>query len=253
VRFPSFLRRTLPGILAAALACSPPPPPPDPAVVDAWIATTRDVSRDAEPSAQARVAALGALAMYEAFVAGNAVFLRSLAGQVNGLWSVPLPANRDMDAVIVAAEAQRVVLDSLLADAKARAAVDSLAAAQVAERRAAGVREETAQRSIAHGAAVARAVLSLRAPDAQRTLVLRHPQECVLRVASRSAGVVPQGEGRAPAQVPGGELLAAAESRVLDALVAADSVTAARKPVAGTDECVRALVQGRIRTRSASP
>jgi hypothetical protein len=128
--------------------------------------------------------------------------------------------------------------------------VDSLAAAQIAARRAAGIREESAERSRTFGATLARAVLALRAADAQRTLVLRHPQECVYRVAAVSSGIVPQGAAAAAAIIP---VLAAAESRLLEALVAADSVAAATRRAADDAACVRALVQGRIRTRAAAP
>ncbi len=233
--------------MLAAGACAP-PAPADPAFVDQWTAAADAATARAEPAVRARLAALGALAMYEAFAAEDASPVRSLAGQVNGLWSVPLSAGTAIDGAIAAAEAQRVLFAGVLpADSGARHSADSLAAAQVAARRAAGVKEQVAARSLSHGGAIGRALLALAQADAQRTLVLRHPQECAYRaVPARTADVVPQGAAATTALAP---LLAAVESRLTEALVAADSVAAGRR--AADESCVRALVRGRIRTRAA--
>lgn len=243
VRYPTH-RRALIVACSAAVACAP-PPPADPALVQEWSAVTRDAVVAADERNRPLISALAAVAMFEAFAADESASLRSLAGQVNGLWSVP-PSTGGVDGATAAAEAQRIVLDSMLARAgDARRRVDSLAASHVAARREAGVDEERSRRSVAHGAAVARAVLAVAAPDAPRTLVLRHPQECMY-ASPKSLEVVPQGDAEAAAPV---NAAAAAEARVVAALMAADSAAAAQRASGQRDSCVRALVTGRIRTR----
>jgi len=241
-------------LLLCTAGCAVPPPPPDPQIVGEWQAATDNLLDRADPRVRIRGRALAALAMYEAYVAEDSAPLRSLAGQVNGLWRVPGPAARALDGAIAAAEAQRVVLDSLLAaDSAARRAVDSLAAAHIAARRAAGVREEAIQRSAAHGAAIGRSLLALAAGDARGTLVLRHPQECVFRTSGAGSGF--SAPSRPEDVVQAGVALvapvhAAVEARVIATLTTADS-TAATPRDAPAAECVRALVRGRIRTRAA--
>ena len=80
--------------------------------------------------------------------------LRSLAGQLNGLESLPtVPEGARVDGAIVAAVADRIVLDSLFRDGFAGSlrTIDSLADAQVEARVAAGVGDRTRARSEARG------------------------------------------------------------------------------------------------------
>ena len=206
---------------------------------------TREAVVAADQRSRELITALAAVAMFESFAADESAPLRSLAGQVNGLWSVP-SSGGGVDGATAAAEAQRIVLDSMLARAgNARRRVDSLAASQIAARRQAGVAEELSRRSVLHGAAIARAVLAVAAADAPRTLVLRHPQECMY-ASAKSLEVVPQGAASPGAPV---NAAGAAESRLVAALMAADSAATALRAPGDRGSCVRALVQGRLRTR----
>lgn len=76
-------------------------------------------------------------------------------------------AARPVDGAIVAAESERVVLDSLFSDgfATTRRTIDSLADAQIASRRAAGVRGDLLERSVKHGRALGNAILAWAATD----------------------------------------------------------------------------------------
>jgi hypothetical protein len=151
------------------LACREPQPPHH-RVVGEWVRASQLFARTEQlsPPVAARMAAYGSLALYEGHAADKASGLRSLAGQVNGLWSVPIPPrDRHLDGATVAAEAQRVVLDSLYSEAAptTRRAIESLATGQIAERRSAGVSAERIQRSIAHGHSLGGVILAWAASD----------------------------------------------------------------------------------------
>ena len=242
-------RVTLLALLVAAAACSP-PPPPDVAFVDEWRAVAAAVTASApDARSRARITAYGAIAMHEAFAAEQGTPLRSLAGQVNALWNVPVPGGELLDGAVVAAEAQRAVFDSLLAsDAAARAMVDSLAARQIAARRKSGVSERVAARSRAHALALARSVLATATAEGARTLVLRHPDECALASPKGDAPVMPQGEPTPDA--PAASAPEVAASYVVEAIARADALAASRGsgrvPV---DACVGQRVRGRVQTR----
>jgi membrane-associated phospholipid phosphatase len=145
------------------------PAPPDPQFVAHWMRAALGIARSERltPPVAARLSAYGSLALYESYVADPRSNLRSLAGQLNGLWNLPRPAVQPVDAATVAAEAERVVLDSLTSagHSSTRHMVDSLAKAQIASRRAAGVGREVSERSVAHGQAVGRAILAWAAGD----------------------------------------------------------------------------------------
>jgi hypothetical protein len=124
------------------------------------------------PPVASRVSAYGALALYEGYAADRSTGLTSLAGRLNGLATLPTPPDDGgepgvVDGAIVAAEAERIVLDSLFRDgfAGTRRTIDSLARAQVAGRLAAGVREPVRDRSLAHGRALGAALLAWAAQD----------------------------------------------------------------------------------------
>jgi hypothetical protein len=142
---------------------------PDPTFVTQWDSVSQSASRSAladEPVA-ARTSAYVAIAQYEGYAADPRANLRSLAGQLNGLWSVPVvDVGKPVDGATVAAEAARVVLDSLFATAPAtRAAIDSLASAHVRARRRARVRDVVSARSVEHGRAIGRAIVAWASGD----------------------------------------------------------------------------------------
>ena len=144
-------RRALPRLsfLAAAAAlllagCHREPTPADPQLVAQWLRTSLAFVRSERlgPPVAARISALGSIALYEGLASDPHSRLRSLAGQVNGLARLPQrPGGKPVDGAVVAATAEAVVLDSLYRDGfvSTRRTIDSLAAAQVASRRAAGV------------------------------------------------------------------------------------------------------------------
>lgn len=212
---------------------------------------------DVDPPVRARITAFASIAMYEGYAADDASALRSLAGQVNGLWNVPVPPGRGtVDGAIVAAEAQRIVLGSLLSDSLAQRVADSVAVAQAADRRATGVRQAVVSRSQEHGAAIARVILAAAAAEVSRTLVLRHPRECALAAAGTTRDAVQQGAPQAAVTPhPPASAAEAAEATLLATIVGVDareaaSVKGAPGPV---DHCVSERVQGRLRTRHAAP
>lgn len=244
-------------LVSLAIAGCAPPPPPTPDLVEAWDVIAGKVTASLPDDARrARLRAFASLAMYEGYAADPGSGLRSLAGQVNGLWSVPRPAARSgVDGAIVAAEAQRLVLDSLIAaDVRALALVDSLARAQITARRNAGVAADVAERSLLHGASVARTVLSLASMEVARTFVLRHPDECAL--APKGAGYTVTTQGTpSPAVAASAATSRApdlAESIVIEAMERADALAAARSKVrasASPEACVGQRVRGRLQTR----
>ncbi len=121
-----------------------------------------------DPPVAARIFAYSSLALYEGYAADRRSNLRSLAGQLNGLWSVPVAGvEAPVDGATVAAATQRVVLDSLFSEGlpSTRRAIDSLADAQIDARRRAGVRDELRNRSIQHGRAIGNAILAWAATD----------------------------------------------------------------------------------------
>ena len=143
---------------------------PDPQLVAQWARSSLALVRSERlgPPVATRISAYASLALFEGYAADPNSGLRSLAGQLNGLQAVPV-ADDDapVDGAIVAAVAERVVLDSLFRDgfATTRTTIDSLSAAQVAARVAAGVDETQRARSEMHGTALAAAILAWAAED----------------------------------------------------------------------------------------
>ncbi len=140
----------------------------DPQFVSQWMRTSLAFVRSERlgPPVAARISAYSALALYEGYAADTRSPLRSLAGQLNGLSSLPAPPSGDaIDGVIVAAEAERVVMDSLFRDGMpgTRRTIDSLARAQVEARTTISAAER--ERALAHGAALGRAILAWAATD----------------------------------------------------------------------------------------
>ncbi len=156
--------------LVALSSCARQAPPTDPQYVAQWLRSSLSFVRSERlgPPVAARISAYGSLALYEGYAADPSSGLRSLAGQVNGLASLPAPpAGGAVDGAVVAAEAEKLVLDSLFRDgfASTRRSIDSLAKSQVEGRVAAGVNEAQRDRSLAHGKALAAAILAWAATD----------------------------------------------------------------------------------------
>lgn len=157
--------------LAGAIAgCRREPAPADAQLVAQWLRTSLAFVRTERlgPPVAARISAYGALALYEGLAADPDSRLRSMGGQLNGLPVLPEPPDGGpVDGATVAATAEALVLDSLFRDgfASTRRTIDSLAAAQVAARRAAGVNDELHDRSVRHGRALAAAILDWAAGD----------------------------------------------------------------------------------------
>ncbi len=151
-------------------ACAGTGAPPDPQLVAQWMRTSLAFVRSERlgPPIAARISAYGSLALYEGYASDRRSPLRSLAGQLNGFGALPsVEPHELMDGATVAAEAERVVLDSLYRDgfASTRRTIDSLAKAQVAAREAAGVNGAVRDRSLAHGRAIGNALLAWAATD----------------------------------------------------------------------------------------
>ncbi len=150
------------------LSCGRAAAPADPQLVAQWLRTTLSFARSERlgPPVATRISAYGSLALYEGYASDPASTLRSLGGQLNRLDALP-KADGAVDGATVAAEAERVVLDSLFRDGMAgtRQRIDSLAKAQVAARSAAGVSDGVRDRSVAHGKALGVAILAWAATD----------------------------------------------------------------------------------------
>ncbi len=164
-------------ILIAALpaltlvsACGSEAPVPDPQLVAQWTRSSLAFVRSERlgPPVASRISAYAGIALFEGYAADRRSGLRSLAGQLNGLSALPVAADgAPVDGAIVATVAERIVLDSLFRDgfATTRNTIDSLAAAQVAARVAAGVSDELRARSESHGESLAAALLAWAAED----------------------------------------------------------------------------------------
>jgi hypothetical protein len=160
--------RRFPVWIAVILACRQPVPATADAVAP-WIRlVTTSASREGvDAPVASRMHAYGAITLYEAYAADSRSGLRTLAGQLNGLWHVPTRPSSALDAATIAAEAARLVLDSMFtgASASTKSLIDSLSRQQIAARRAAGVDGRTSDRSRDHGASLAREILAWAASD----------------------------------------------------------------------------------------
>jgi len=155
---------------AYASGCAPNRKPADPQLVAQWMKTSLAFVRSERlgPPVASRISAYSALALYEGYASAAGGTLASLAGQLNGLPAIPSSeAVQPLDGAIVAAEAERVVADSLYRDGlpSTRRTIDSLAAAQIAAREGGGIRAAMRDRSVAHGRAIAAAILAWAATD----------------------------------------------------------------------------------------
>ena len=157
-------------LLVTTTSCTRQAPAPDPQLVAQRLRSSLAFVRSERlgPPVATRISAYASLALYEGYASDEGTRLRSLAGQVNGLDQLPAPPEGGpVDGATVAAEAVRLVLDSLFRDgfASTRRTVDSLADAQVAAREGVGVSRAQRDRSVAHGRALAAALLARAATD----------------------------------------------------------------------------------------
>jgi hypothetical protein len=137
--------------------------------VEEWIDVLYPLpkSERLSPPVASRLHGYAGLALYEALAQGSPEY-PSLGGRLNGLPEIPAPAPGQHDWPVVAAEAERRVLLGIVegfALTSTVVAVDTLAEAQVARRRALGVPDEVVQRSLGHGAAIADVLLERARSD----------------------------------------------------------------------------------------
>ena len=178
------LARAAAPALILLVGCRAETPVPDPQLVAQWARSSLALVRSERlgPPVASRISAYASLALFEGYAADQRSGLGSLAGQLNGLATLPIASDdAPVDGAVVAAVAERIVLDSLFRDgfATTRTTIDSLAAAQVAARVAAGVSDEERARSESHGTSLAAAILAWAADDgffASRTLTWVPPK-----------------------------------------------------------------------------
>lgn len=157
------------GAASLAMSCAPQPPPADPQFVAEWMRNYYGWIRAERisPPVASRVLAYAAVALYEG-LASASPGLRSLAGQLNGLDSLPRPEpGQRYDPVLVAIAAERTVLDSLFAEGlpATRAAIAQLADSLQAARLALHLSPKVEERSRAFGQRLGTAILAWAAGD----------------------------------------------------------------------------------------
>ncbi len=167
----SRIRRVLTLVATSAmlLAACAPPAEPDPRLVSQWVRSwygTIRVERLSPPVAS-RLMAYASTALY-AGVASTRPDLPALDGALNGIPSLPRAGRaRDHDATVVAVEAERTVLDSLLIEAlpTTRGALTRLADSLVNDRATAGVSERVRESSRLLGREIGLAIVAWSRTD----------------------------------------------------------------------------------------
>ena len=165
----SRLARALPALLIAGASCSPPIPAADPGFVAKWTATHYALARAERlsPPVAARVSAYAAIALYEGWAALSDSLV-SLAGQLNGLDSLPQPdPGQRYDPALVGMEAQTVVIRDLYKDgfASTEVAITALRDSLLTERTTQGVPDPVRDRSIEYGGRLGDAIIGWAAQD----------------------------------------------------------------------------------------
>ncbi len=150
-------------------ACRRSLPPADVGFVARWTATHYALARAERlsPVTASRVSVYAAIALYEGWAAFSDS-LRSLAGQLNGLESLPRPRREERyDPATVALEAQSTVLLEIYKDgfASTGVAIRALRDSLVAARATQGVPEPVLRRSKEYGAELGNALLAWAATD----------------------------------------------------------------------------------------
>ncbi len=165
------MRMRLIAIATTALlsACTRVAPPTDPQYVAQWLRSSLSFVRAERlgPPVAARISAYASVALFEGYAADTTSGLTSLSEQLNALTRLPKPQGGAVDGAIVAAETERIVLDSLFRDgfASTRRTVDSLARSQIEGRVGAGVSPDVRDRSLAHARSLGASLLAWAATD----------------------------------------------------------------------------------------
>ncbi len=157
------------GLLCATAACGPTLPPADAGFVAKWTATHYALARAERlsPPVASRTSAYAAIALYEGWAAFSDS-LKSLAGQLNGLDSLPRPRREERyDPALAAMEAQTVVLRDLYTEgfASTGVAISTLHDSLLAARTAQGVSPEVRDRSLEFGRQLGLAILAWAVQD----------------------------------------------------------------------------------------
>ena len=174
-RFAHCCRRRGPSFILSLLAlvgCGTSFPAADAGFVSRWTGTHYALARAERlnPPAASRWSAYAAIALYEGWAAFSDS-LQSLAGQLNGLDSLPRPEPRVRhDPAIVAMEAQAVVLLSFYETgfASTSTAIRILHDSLIDVRRSAGVPQKVIDRSVGYGTRLGEAILAWAATDGFR-------------------------------------------------------------------------------------
>jgi hypothetical protein len=156
--------------VAGIAGCAREVPSADPQLVAQWMRASLAFVRTERlgPPVASRISAYSALALFEGYASDRRSGLRSLAGQLNGLPTLPTPPSSEwLDGATVAAEAERVVMDSLFRDGMpgTRRTIDSLATAQITTRETQGVTATERTRALERGRAIGNAILAWAATD----------------------------------------------------------------------------------------
>jgi hypothetical protein len=155
--------------LAGVLGCASPLPPDDPRMIAEWMQNYYGLIRAerVSPAVASRLMAYASVALYEGLVVGTPS-LRSLAGQLNGLDSLPGPeVGKRYDASLTAIAAERTVLDTLFREGlpATRAALATIADSLVFARSALSIPEDVQRDSEELGRRIGLAVLAWAATD----------------------------------------------------------------------------------------
>jgi hypothetical protein len=168
-RFHRSIPLVLSTLVSAVTGCENRPLPADVGYVAKWTATHYALARAERlsPPVASRVSAYAAIALYEGWAAFSDS-LKTLAGQLNGLDSLPRPRREERyDAALVAMEAQTVVLRDLYKEGFASTQVtitalhDSLLSARLLQ----GVTPQVRDRSLTFGRALGQSILAWAARD----------------------------------------------------------------------------------------
>lgn len=152
-------------------------PPDDPRMIAEWMQNYYGLIRAerVSPPVASRLMAYASVALYEGLVVGTPS-LRSLAGQLNGLDSLPGPqAGKRYDATLTAIAAERTVLDTLFREGlpATRAALATIADSMVTARSALAIPTEVQRDSDELGRRIGLAVLAWASTDGFDTMRTR--------------------------------------------------------------------------------
>jgi hypothetical protein len=155
--------------LLASAACARPIPPADPQFVAEWMRNYYGLIRAERisPPVASRVLAYAAVGLYEGLAIGSPKLV-SLAGQLNGLDSLPRPdPDKRYDPILVALAAERAVLDSVFVEGlpATRAALAALSDSLEAARLASGIPDAVPADSRDLGKRIGTAILAWAARD----------------------------------------------------------------------------------------